>query len=78
MEILSVFLEDTSLILTENLEPKFTDTSEMRAEKLKLAVHTKRWGLLSRQVWELYGNSRLHVATHTVEIIVYLIVKLLQ
>ena len=71
-----LFWDSKGPILEDYLEKGRTINSarysDMLANNLKPAVHTKRQGLLSKKVLLLHDNARPHTASHTVETINHL------
>jgi hypothetical protein len=69
--MLAVFWDSQGLLLECHKERGSTVNgslySEMPSDKLKLAVWSKRWGLLSDGVVLLPNNAHPHTAAHTVE-----------
>jgi hypothetical protein len=57
----------TGKISTKGLTVHSARYSEMLCEKLKLAIRSKRRGLLSEGVVLLHDSTCLHTAAHTVE-----------
>jgi len=80
--MLTIFWDSKGPILEDYLEKGHTINSarysDLLANNLKPAVHTKRQGLLSKKVLLLHDNVRPHTTSQTVETINHLGFEVLE